>query len=413
MAASLLRLVPALFAIEAILVVVHLATDGNVRYWNLDKEHNLPTWFSGVQLVLVGLVCLDGFDREQSLRSRLVPPAWTWCLLASFFVYLSVDEVTVVHEAVLRNEVRDLLPPDSLWVSLLPWQIVFAPLLLPAAVLLLGLFLNRFAGLRRVLVPGLAGLGCWGGAVLSEGLAKPVFMARGLYVQEVALEEGLEMVGATLLLLAFCRYAAALADGVTLQLEVPAQRRRLLAAAATVLAFCLVGAGTVAAVSLANPGWLYRHNGGQFYKRERYREAIIAYRKALEHDPKDAAALRGIARAEAKRHDYAASLAAYDEALAASPSDARLWNGRGVALHNLERYDEAVESYRRALKLRSRYAKALVNMGIALERRERPEEARESYRRALEVDPGYDRARERIEKLGPPEDSPSRGDRPR
>lgn len=359
----------------------------------------MPTWFAGVQLVLIGLAALQCFVEERAADIRTIPPGWSWALASGFFFYLSFDETTVIHEGVLRQEVRDLLPPESLWISLLPWQLVFGPLLFVAALGLLALFASRFARSPSLLRPALGGLCCWAGAVLTEGLAKPLFMAGGLYRSEVALEEGLELVGATLLLLSFTRYAEILGAGAARVVELRFDARRFAAWAFGLAAFLAVATAVVAAVSLRNSAWLYRHNASQLAKRGKYAEAVVAYREALARRNDDVESLRGLASALSRLDDPGAALDAYQRALSLRPRDARLWNGRGVALHDLDRFADAEACYREAIALNPYYARAAANLGLALEKQGRREEALAEYRRALALDPRQRLATKRLRRL--------------
>lgn len=398
MAETLLRYLPILFAVDGLLVVMH-ALRGTDRFWNLDKEHNLPTWFAGVQLVLLALAALDCHEIERGGRKRFLPPTATWALLSIAFLYLSLDETTAIHEGVLRNQVRDLFSPDSLWISLLPWQLVFGPVLAVLAVLLLGLFATRFATTRGLLVPALAGLGCWAMSVLAEGIAKPVFMAGGAYSVEVALEEGLELFGATLLLLAFCRYAAWLRLGRVEATELREQGRRVAIAAVGVLAFIAVGVTVVVAASLRSSAWLYRHNAAQLEKRGKLAEAAVAYGAAIERNPEDWASLRGRARCNLGSSRYAEALQDLDRAVELRPADARGWQERGAALYRLGRLEEAESSYRKAVALDPRDSRGWRNLGAVLEKAGKAHDAEAAYRRALEARPGDRRAKKRLERL--------------
>lgn len=399
MGETLLRYLPLLFGADALLVVAHLVW-GTDRFWNLDREHNLPTWFSGIQLVLVALASLDCYEGERRSPRRLFPPAAAWAVLAPCFLYLSLDETTVIHEGVMRNEIRDLLPPDSLWISLLPWQIVFGPALAVLAALMLALFVTRFVRTPALLAPAVGGLGCWALAVFAEGLAKPVFMARGWYRAEVAIEEGLELLGATLLVLAFARYAAALRSGTGVAVvDVRGQGRRIAFATLALIGFITAAATVVVAVSLHSSTWLHRHNASQLAKRGKHAEAAVAYQEALAHSAEDADSLAGLARSMARLGRHEEALRAYDRALALRPRDAALWNGRGAALYRLDRLSDAEGSFRRAVEIRSREVRAWRNLGHVLAKQGRREEAAEAYRRALDADPGDERSRRSLERL--------------
>jgi tetratricopeptide (TPR) repeat protein len=392
------RFVPLLFVIDGALLVAHVVLGGSPT-WNLDREHNVPTWFAGAQLIFVALAALQCFDAERSRSPRAFPPTGAWVVAAAFFSYLSLDETTVIHEGFLRHEVRDLLPPDSLWISLLPWQIVFGPFLLIAALLLLALFASRFVRSPRLVRPALAGLGCWAAAMLAEGLAKPLFMAGGFYRTEVAIEEGFELGGATLLLLAFTRYAQMLVVGGVPLVELRLDARRFAAWAFALVAFLTFAAAAVTGMSLQNSAWLYRHNATELAKRDKHADAIAAFQQALARDAEDVESLRGLAREHLRLDEGESALSVLERAIALRPRDARLWNAKGVALHELGRFPEAETAYREAIAASPRYTRAQANLGLAIEKQGRLEEALAQYRRVLAIEPGQRLARERLRRL--------------
>jgi tetratricopeptide (TPR) repeat protein len=81
------------------------------------------------------------------------------------------------------------------------------------------------------------------------------------------------------------------------------------------------------------------------------------------------------------------ALAAYHRALELDPKSAATHDGLGAALYNLGRPGEALAAYHRALELDPKSAVAHANLGTALLALGRPGEAMAAYRRALELDP--------------------------
>lgn len=192
----------ALVAIEATLVALHTGL-GQHAFFNLDREYNIGSWFSGLQLFALSGACVAAFHRD----SGAVTGRWLWWILAVGCCYLSLDEIIAIHERV-REESLLGLPADALLRRLPPWQIVFAPALAIAALTFSSIFASRFAERPACWVPAAIGLGLWGSAVAFDGTASALFVPAGLYEAEVALEEFMEMAGATLILLAVARYAS-------------------------------------------------------------------------------------------------------------------------------------------------------------------------------------------------------------
>src|SRR5262249_38180552 len=172
-----------------------------------------------------------------------------WPLIGLGFFYLAADEMLAIHEGVLTDVVRHVLPPDSLIQAVMPWQMIFAPGILGAFTMICAMGYTRLAGRRSLLVAALGGLGLWAISFVLEGAAKPFFIPRGIYRLEVCLEESAEMLGETLLLFAFASYALAAArEEVAPREFVP--WRLLLGTAGGVLA---PAAAARSAVSLARP----------------------------------------------------------------------------------------------------------------------------------------------------------------
>ncbi len=76
-------------------------------------------------------------------------------------------------------------------------------------------------------------------------------------------------------------------------------------------------------------------------------------------------------------------------AVALRPDYAEAYNNLGSAFFSLGRHEEALENYQRSIEIKPGYAEAYYNLGIVLKDLGRPEEAAESYKRAIELKPGY------------------------
>lgn len=100
-----------LFAAVAALVVLGCAAviavhvfgvnpkNGIVLTFNLDKEQNVPTYISGV-LLLINAVLAGLIARVERLRGS--GDARYWLGMACAFFYMSMDEVAVLHEHLVR-----------------------------------------------------------------------------------------------------------------------------------------------------------------------------------------------------------------------------------------------------------------------------------------------------------------------
>ncbi len=86
------------------------------------------------------------------------------------------------------------------------------------------------------------------------------------------------------------------------------------------------------------------------HKREYYEKAIEAYRRALDRNPLDADALRGMGNALCALGDYDQALDAFTRAIDCD-STPTAYAGLGDVFAKLKRYSEAVEAYEKAIEL--------------------------------------------------------------
>ena len=195
-----------------------------VFLFDLNGEGNAPAWFSGMQLLLIGLSCfalaLWFFQDDE----RVAPLRRLFLAMGAGFTYLSADEIGQVHENLSQvlqawhwlNQVEThalaalgrkmhRLHGGSIWiplfavigVALLWWlwpQLKLAWKLWRREVLLLAV--------------GFATLAV--GAVIVESLGDLIPKAAlAMRAVEVGVEEGLELVGASVMLYAVTRILAA------------------------------------------------------------------------------------------------------------------------------------------------------------------------------------------------------------
>ncbi len=170
----------------------------------VDFEGNLPTWFS----VLLLLTCSVPAATIAALARQSGDPGWRmWALLAVLFVLLSADEGASLHE-LLVTPLRRMVGDSPL---------LRYPLIIPglAAVLSGALVFGRFLqawplAIRRLFLAG-GGLFLVGalGVETVGGWFDPVLHGPSVtYLLLATLEEGCEMIGATLMLRALLGHLA-------------------------------------------------------------------------------------------------------------------------------------------------------------------------------------------------------------
>ena len=115
-----------------------------------------------------------------------------------------------------------------------------------------------------------------------------------------------------------------------------------------------------------------------FIEQDKLDEAIAAYRKAIELDPKLAWAHNNLGIALARPGEAGRGHRAYQKAIELDPNHAGSTNNLGNALRDQKKLDEAIAAYRKAIELDPKYAHAHSNLGT---RPARAEQAGRGHRR--------------------------------
>lgn len=173
--------------------------DPAVRFFALNEEMGAPAWFSAVLLLLVAQALWLLADAELAAGGA----GRRWCrhgrVLAGVFVYLSLDEATALHEQTIAplRSAFDLGGP-----LFFAWVVLYVPLAAVVAVLSYRWVRHLPAVAARLVVVagalyvgGAVGMEMVGAAMWTQGLVDTV-----RYAAVVAVEEGLEMGGALLML---------------------------------------------------------------------------------------------------------------------------------------------------------------------------------------------------------------------
>ncbi|NEN89956.1 MAG: hypothetical protein F6K48_13985 [Okeania sp. SIO3H1] len=84
------------------------------RLFNLDREMNIPTWYSGLMLISCGLIIRGIFAIKKSQSERF----WQqWKILSIIFFLLAFDEIASIHEILIIDDLADTLNLPSFWHS--------------------------------------------------------------------------------------------------------------------------------------------------------------------------------------------------------------------------------------------------------------------------------------------------------
>ena len=167
---------------------------GLVPMSNLSYEGNLPTWYASMLLLTcAGLLGLIGWTRFRAAR----PYRWHWLILALVFLYISMDELAVIHET-LNRPLREALDLGGLFHF--AWVIPFGLLVLVFALSYIG-FLRHLPP-RFALWFVAAGAVYVGGALGTELPISLWYEGHGgdnlVYGLMNLAQEGLELLGASI-----------------------------------------------------------------------------------------------------------------------------------------------------------------------------------------------------------------------
>ncbi len=115
--------------------------------------------------------------------------------------------------------------------------------------------------------------------------------------------------------------------------------------------------------------------------------AMDFYRRALDHDPDNAAARRGMASLMESEGDLRGAADMYGKAVDSDPDDLASRRSYGKVLLALDMPAEAAEQYKKALEIDGKDVKSLNGMGTALDYLGNHDGARVHYERSLAIEP--------------------------
>ncbi len=118
-------------------------------------------------------------------------------------------------------------------------------------------------------------------------------------------------------------------------------------------------------------------------------KAAAEFRQALAIDPRQDAAVLGLANSEELRGDFDAAEQAYLEAIASQPDDWYVRSHLGAFYFRQVRLEDALLSFQEVIRLTPGNARAHLNLGAALQMLGREEEAIAAYETSISIKPNY------------------------
>lgn len=130
---------------------------------------------------------------------------------------------------------------------------------------------------------------------------------------------------------------------------------------------------------------LYNLYGNTLAGQNKFKDAVAAFRKALEIDPSvgELHFNLGILLTNLNRTDEAIN--SYKKALNLKPDLTDAHYNLGSAFQSQDKFDQAAKSYQKAIVLEPGFFEALVNLGVVLQEQSKLAEAIDVYRRALTI----------------------------
>lgn len=135
--------------------------------------------------------------------------------------------------------------------------------------------------------------------------------------------------------------------------------------------------------------WDHIRRGLRAKDEGRNEDAIQEYTKAIEIDPRSAAAYNNRGNVYGDLEQYEKAIEDYNKAIELEPDDALAYNNRGIIYDDLEQYEKALEDYNKAIELDPGYADAYSNRGVTYKKLKQYEKAISDYDKAIELNPGY------------------------
>ncbi len=132
-------------------------------------------------------------------------------------------------------------------------------------------------------------------------------------------------------------------------------------------------------------GWVEK--GVELVVEGKYNEAIEAFNKAIQINPKDAVAYNNRGAAFGQIGNYKQQIEDCNKALQINPNDAVAYNNRGVAYGELGSYEQEVEDCTKAIELNPRLAVAYYHRGLAYQKLGNRKQAEKDRRMAYTLNP--------------------------
>jgi len=191
--------------------------------FDLDKEGNLPTWYSSFKFTCAAFAAVFCYRSESDVVGEQVYKyRWLWLAVAVLMLGMSAEETAQIHETVVGwfmssqegARLREAFQVGKPGGSLL-WGVLFAPVLIIIAALLGSFYIVRLKSYRPLLFGGILAILLLGVSLVFETQEAKIAGLAGFISDEqwkhyrllVGIEETLEQIAASLLVYVHTGYA--------------------------------------------------------------------------------------------------------------------------------------------------------------------------------------------------------------
>ena len=175
-------------------------------FWSLNAEKGYGTLFTTAQLFILGIVVLFTAHADCG-HNAAWKDKFPWILVATVYFFIALDDCLGIHENLMIFG-RTLALDSFVFHFVHEWLWFYAPIILIVVVFLGRFFLKRFFYSPRIMSTMFVALTLWIMVLVLDGLAKSVVDPASYDYSRILIgvEEGFEMLGATLFMLGFSRH---------------------------------------------------------------------------------------------------------------------------------------------------------------------------------------------------------------
>lgn len=175
---------------------------------DLKHERNVATWYSSCLLLLAAIAALINLQSNSHLPKASHARRAGWAFVALILIGLSADETATIHEtlAPLINFLNKGNQSGQVAQGAGDWILLLLPLIVILAIAMALFFWLTFRKQKKILWIALGGILCWACVIFAESIEGKLWNFNLPRDYEGLIEEGLEVAGTIMLIIAFVEY---------------------------------------------------------------------------------------------------------------------------------------------------------------------------------------------------------------